>query len=96
MANGPIFRRVLVVTTHLTVVENAHVILVFKSDCFSQAYQFAGIFPRDEMIRKALLDEKRYEVSKRTFPLQRTDKVFLSPRVFYNAEKRGSVPHEGM
>lgn len=86
---GVIFRRVFEMAAHLTVREDAEMILMLEIDSSTQAHDFISILPCNEMIAEPLPDEKRYEFLNGIYRIQYAkEKVLTSGMLYFRNNAR--------
>ncbi len=83
VANRVILRRKLVVTAHLSVFEDADMILMSKAVSAPKTHKLVRILPRDKVISESLFDEERDEIAYRMRGVKRPDEEILSAGLFH-------------
>ena len=96
MADWAVFRRVLIVAAHFTILEDAHMILVAEAVSSPKTDELVSVFPCDEVIPEAFLDEERGELACRTRGTEYAHEKILPPLMSHDADGRGYISYIGM
>ena len=93
---GVALGRIFVVPAHLSVLEDANVVLVHKGFYMAQAHDFAIVFPCDAVVCKPLFNKERDEFFNGEMRSDGTEKECLTTAVFDDAKRDHTITHDLM